>query len=73
VVRRGKTWLLGELVQSAVDGVCVLTHAVSSEEIIEQVWPVLSALLTRHRGSPSVLGAAMRPPTAPNNNTDVMA
>ena len=38
MVRRGKTWLLGELVQSAVDGVCVLTHAVSSEEIIEQVW-----------------------------------
>jgi hypothetical protein len=31
-------------VQSAVDGVCVLTHAVSSEEIIEQVWPVPSAL-----------------------------
>ena len=51
MVRRGKTWLLGELVQSAVDGVCVLTHAVSSEEIIQQVWSVLSALLTCHRGS----------------------
>ena len=37
MVRRGKPWLLGELVQSAVDGVCVLTHAVSSEEIIQQV------------------------------------